>query len=96
MSLEAEVMYFEGLGKFLPFTLKHIILVCLVLYNFIRNNNLHDMKFERCDTDENYLVEQTSGMTQTEGDENPDVKNEDTVNTIHSRIADAFVIARGG
>jgi hypothetical protein len=58
------------------------------------DSNLHDKEFERCDADEEYMVEETSGTTQE--DESEDVENEDTMNTIRSRIADALVSARGG
>ena len=42
------------------------------------------------------MVQETSGTTQTQGDVSEDVENEDTMNTIRSRIADALVSARGG
>ena len=42
--------------------------------------------------DKEYLLQQT--MAQTQGDENPDGENEETMNTIRSRIADALVNAR--
>ena len=86
----------KGMPSFSTRTQKHIILACLALHNFIRDSNLHDMEFDRCDADEEYLLEQTSATAQTQGDESPDVENEDTMNTIRSRIADALVSARGG
>lgn len=59
-------------------------LLCLALHNFIHNSNLNDMEFNRCDVDE-YSVEQVSGTKQTQRDENPDMENEDTMNTIRGR-----------
>ena len=36
-------------------TQKRIILACIALHNFIRDSNLRDKQFDRCDADENYL-----------------------------------------
>ena len=83
-------------SSFSPRTQKHIITACLTLHNFIRDSNLRDKEFERCDADEQYLVQETSGTTQTQGDESEDVENEHTMNTIRSRVVDALVSARGG
>ena len=66
------------------------------MHNFIRDNKLHDKEFERCDADEDYLVQHTSATTQTQGDESEDVENEDSMNTIRTRIGDALVSAREG
>ena len=86
----------KGIPSFSTHTQKHIIIACLALHNFIRDSNLRDKEFERCDADKEYLVQKTSGTTQTQGDESEDVENEDTMNTIRSRIADALVSAREG
>jgi hypothetical protein len=43
---------------------KHIIMVCFALHNFIRDSNLRDNKFERCDADEQYLVPSITGKAQ--------------------------------
>jgi hypothetical protein len=95
-SIEGEVVYFDGHTKFSTCTQKHIIIAYLSLHIFIRDNNLCDMEFERCDADEDYLVQQISDTTQTQGDESEDVEDEHMMNTIRSRIADALVSARGG
>ena len=42
------------------------------------------------------MVQHTCGMRQTQGDDSDDVENEDTMNTIRTRIADPLVTARGG
>ncbi|XP_066365210.1 uncharacterized protein [Miscanthus floridulus] len=86
----------KGMPSFSPRTQKHIITACLALHNFIRDNNLCDKEFKRCDADEDYLVEHTSGTKQTQGDGSEDVENEDTMNTIRTRIADALVSPREG
>nr|XP_034572294.1 putative nuclease HARBI1 [Setaria viridis] len=86
----------KDMPSFSPRTQKHIIMACLALHNFIRDSNLCDKEFKRCDDDEDYLVQHTFGMRQTQGDDSDDVENEDTMNTIRTRIADALVSARGG
>jgi hypothetical protein len=85
-----------GIPSFSTHTQKHIIIAYLALHIFIRDNKLCDKEFKRCDADEDYLVQQISDMTQTQGDESEDVEDEHTMNTIRSRIADALVSARGG
>ena len=85
-----------GIPSFSTRTQKQIIIAYLALHNFFRDNNLCDKEFERCDADEEYLVQQISDTTQTQGDESEDVEKEHTMNTIRSRIADALVSARGG
>lgn len=64
------------------------------LHNFIRNSKLEDKEFDRCDVDEEYLLQQTYVTSQAQEDKNPDGENEDTMNTIRSRIADALANAR--
>jgi hypothetical protein len=66
----------------------------MALHNFIRDSHLQDKKFDRCDVDKEYLLQQLSVMAQTQGDDNNDVENEETMNIIRSRIADALVSAR--
>jgi hypothetical protein len=61
---------------------------------FIRDSQLHDKEFERCDADEDYLVQETSDTTGEDGSEH--VENEDTMNIIRTRIADGLVSAREG
>jgi hypothetical protein len=85
----------KGMPSFHPRTQKHIIMTCLALHNFICDSQLRDKEFERCDADEDYLVQETSDTTETEGDGSEHVENEDTMNTIRTRIVDALVSARG-
>jgi len=63
----------------------------MALHSFIRDGKLHDLEFDRCDADEDYLLEETS---ESEEDACPDGENEDTMNTIRSRIADDLFSAR--
>jgi hypothetical protein len=67
-------------------------MACLALHNFIRESNLHDKEFERCVNNDNYLVE----SVEEEEEESQDVENDDTMNIIHTRIADALVSASVG
>jgi hypothetical protein len=86
----------KGMPSFSPHNEKHIIAACLALHIFFRDRKLRDEEFERCDADEDYLVQHTSATTQAQGDESENVENEDTMNIIHTRIADALVSTRGG
>ena len=83
--------YFEGHPKFLNYYLEAYHHGLLALHNFIRDSNLRDKKFDRCDADEDYLLQ--SGTTEYESQ---DLENDGTMNIIHTRIADALVSARGG
>jgi hypothetical protein len=71
-------------------------MACFTLHNFIRDSNLHDKEFERCDADEQYLVPSINSTAQTQEDGSEDVENERTMNTIRDKIADNLVSARGG
>jgi hypothetical protein len=66
----------------------------MTLHNFIRDNNSEDRLFHRCDADEEYLLQQ-SFTSQAQGDDNPEGENENTMNTIRNKIADALSSARG-
>jgi hypothetical protein len=81
----------KGIPSFSTRTQKHIILACLALHNFIRDNNLHDKEFERCDADDEYLVQEDDTTLE---DEIEDMENEDAMNIIRSRIADALFSMR--
>jgi hypothetical protein len=81
----------KGIPSFSTRTQKHIILACLALHNFIRDSNLHDKEFERCDADDEYLVQEDDTTLE---DEIEDVENEDAMNIIRSRIVDALFSVR--
>jgi hypothetical protein len=50
------------------------------------------MLFDRCDVEEEYLLQQSS-TSQAQGDDNPEGENENTMNT--NKIVDALSSARG-
>jgi hypothetical protein len=61
------------------------------LHNFTRNSKLRDHEFGKRDgEDEDYLP--TS--TQAQGDDEPEVDSEESMNRIRIRIANALVMAR--
>ena len=67
----------------------------MALHNFIHDIKLHDKDFDRCDVDEDYLLEEASATTHIQGGENSDGENEETMNnTIRNRIDDTLVNAR--
>jgi hypothetical protein len=35
---------------------KHIIIVCMTLHNFIRDSELRDEEFEKCNDDNDYML----------------------------------------
>jgi hypothetical protein len=80
----------KGIPSFPPTTQKHIIMACLALHNFVRESNLRDKEFDRCDA-EDYLLQ-----SDTTEDESEDVENDDTMDIIRTRISDALVSASGG
>jgi hypothetical protein len=84
----------KGIPSFPTRTQKHIIIACMVLHNFIRDSNSEDRLFDRCDADEEYLLQQ-SFTSQAQADDNPEGENENTMNTIRNKIADALSNARG-
>jgi hypothetical protein len=86
----------KSMPSFSPRTQKYIIMACFALHNFIRDSNLRDKEFERYDADERYLVPSISGTAQIQEDGSEEVEHEDTMNTIHDKIADDLVSARGG
>jgi hypothetical protein len=81
----------KGIPSFPPTTQKYIIMACLALHNFICESNLRDKEFDRCDADEDYLL-----PSDTTEDESEDVENDDTMDIIRTRIADALVSASEG
>ena len=54
-SVEDEVEDFFDLPSYPTPKQSKIILACMVLHNFIRENDKKDKDFERCDEDENYV-----------------------------------------
>ncbi|XP_047046751.1 protein ALP1-like [Lolium rigidum] len=73
-----------------------IIIACMGLHNFIRDSQLFDLHFYRCDNDENYMppghVVSTSG-----GNVGNDLGDDHvSMNNMRDNIADDLFIARGG
>lgn len=68
-----------------------IIIACMALHNFIRDSNLYDYHFARCDADEDYMppghVVNTSGGSYA-GSSNA------AMDTTRDRIADDLMAAR--
>ena len=75
-------------------TQKHIILACMALHNFIRDSQLRDEEFDKCDEDEDYMPEAAQTTTPPQVDDVPEEENEVTTNTIRDRIANALFVAR--
>jgi hypothetical protein len=71
--LKQKWCFLTSMPSFSPRTQKHIIIDCFALHNFIRDSNLRDKEFERCDADEQYLVPSISATTQTQEDGSEDV-----------------------
>jgi hypothetical protein len=46
------------------------------------------------DEDEDYLPGAARAVPQSQGDDEPEVENEESMNDIRSRIADALLVAR--
>jgi hypothetical protein len=69
-------------------------MACFVLHNFIRESQLRDKKFERCDVDDEYMPGASNNKDVTEDVDEEEGGNEVTKNTIHDRIATALANAR--
>jgi hypothetical protein len=75
---------------------KEIIIACFALHNFIRDSQLCDKEFERCDVDEEYMPRESNVEEQTQDDGHEiEGENEVTMNTIRDRIATSIANARG-
>jgi hypothetical protein len=75
---------------------KEIIIACFALHNFIRDSQLRDKEFGRCDADEEYMPGGSNVEEQTQdGGHDVDGENEVTMNTIRDRIATSLANARG-
>jgi hypothetical protein len=84
----------KAMPSFSPRTQKHVILACMALHNFIRDSKLRDEEFDKCDEDEDYLPESAHATPHTQGDDVLEVENEESMNDLQSRIADALLMAR--
>jgi hypothetical protein len=71
-----------------------IIMACFALHNFIRESQLRDKEFERCDADDEYMPGASNNEDVTEDVDEEEGGNEVTMNTIRDRIATALANAR--
>jgi hypothetical protein len=75
---------------------KENIIVCFALHNFIRDSQLRDKEFDRCDADEEYMPGASNVEEQTQDDGREiEGENEVTMNTIHDRIVVSIENVRG-
>ena len=71
-------------------TQKRIILACIALHNFIRDSQLRDKQFDRCDADENYIPKVQRQSVPLVGDTAPSETNTDDMKARRERIATAL------
>ena len=72
---------------------KHIIIACMALHNFIRDSKLSDKFFDKCDVDDEYVpTVLRREVAPTQADPVEEEENEDTMNTIRSRIDNACLV----
>ena len=68
---------------------------CLLrLHNFIRDSNLRDKQFDRCDSDENYIPKVQRQAITLPGDHVPGALHTRNMNTTRDDIADSLFNAR--
>ena len=70
-----------------------IISACMTLHNYIRDSNLRDKEFDKCDADENYMPPAV-GTTPLLGDDVPTSSDDGNMNTIRDTIATSLFAAR--
>ena len=75
-------------------TQKRIILACIALHKFIRDSQLRDKQFDRCDEDENYVPKVQRQSTTLAGDTALSGTNIDDMKARHEHIATAVFNAR--
>ena len=73
---------------------KRIILACIALHNFIRDSNLRDKQFDRCDSDENYVPKVQRQAITLASDVVPGALHTRSMNSTRDDIADALFNAR--
>jgi hypothetical protein len=77
---------------------KEIIIACFALHNFIRDSQLRDKKFDRCDADKEYMPRASRASNveeQTQDGGHVEGENEVNMNTIRDLIATSIANARG-
>jgi hypothetical protein len=86
----------KSMPSFSTRTQAHIIMACMALHNFIRDNALQDDAFDKCDEDENYMPRDEDDteepeVAQLEVDEILEEENEVTMNIVRDNIANALI-----
>jgi hypothetical protein len=84
------------MSSFSPKRQKQIIIDCMTLHNFIRDSELRDEEFDKCDDDDDYMSDNedaNAGQEVAESYEGgfSELKNEIFMNTIRDIIANALV-----
>ena len=91
--LEQKWGILKAMPSFPQRTQKHIIIVCMALHNFICDSKLQDEEFDKCDEDEDYMLEAAQAATQPQEDVGEE-ENEVTMHTIRVRIANDLFSVR--
>jgi hypothetical protein len=84
----------KGIPSYGLVTQKRIILACIALHNFIRDSNLRDKQFDRCDSDENYIPKVQRQAVTLAGDTAPGGQHTRSMNSTRDDIADSLFNAR--
>jgi hypothetical protein len=84
------------MSSFSPKRQKQIIIDCMTLHNFIRDSELRDEEFDKCDDDDDYMSDNEDANARQEVAESyeggfSELKNEIFMNTIRDIIANALV-----
>lgn len=67
-----------------------IILACMALHNFVRENDKKDWDFERCDEDENYVPPEEPPSSQANGASTRHGEEDRSMNRFRDWIADGL------
>jgi hypothetical protein len=82
--------------SFSPKRYMQIIIVCMTSHNFIRNSELRDEEFNKCDDNKDYMPNNEDDNVRQEviepyEDDFPESENEVFMNTIHDNIVNSFI-----
>jgi hypothetical protein len=82
--------------SFSPKRQMQIIIACMTLHKFIRDSELRDEEFDKCNDDEDYMPNNEDDNVGQEvvkpyEDDFPESKNEVFMNTIRDNIANALI-----
>jgi hypothetical protein len=84
------------MSSFSPERQKQIIIDCMALHNFIRDSELRDEEFDKCDDDDDYMSDNEDAnvgqeVAKSYEDGFSELKNEIFMNTICDNIANVLV-----